>query len=451
MASVAKYKQHSVGRLFQHNNRKAGDGVQHSNETIDDKKTMFNYHLKRGSPEELDKRLEEVYIGRKASGVNAPTVLGEVVVTLPDNVKPEKERAFFQATYDFFRNDFGERNIINAVVHKDEVTPHLHLDFVPTVKEKEATTEREKAWLKERGLPENTSFERLCGKEAVSRRYLATMHQRLSQYVKEQLQYEAEILNNATAEGNKTVLQMKLDKLRSEVEAMETQKKYLQKDVLQIFSVAQANGVEKRDVSLIPLLQKIDALEAENQILREVMTRNRYPYLKQDLEKLEQKKYVPARSTKLNIYDGSYAGRELEDNAILIFEFSHDRRKPSPQKAFIAEDNDAYVMSKQAYTVKRNVAIRGSRMNDRLYGLLKVDNAQETMNALLELGESLRCEDLRGRKIYMERMQYDEYDFGRVVLEKLMQEQQVQVDYFERRDLQQKQKQEERKLEQTKA
>lgn len=51
----------------------------------------------------------------------------------------------------------------------------------------------------------------------------------------------------------------------------------------------------------------------------------------------------------------------------------------------------------------------------------------------------------------MERMQHDEYDFGRVVLEKLMQEQQVQVDYFERHDLQQKQKQEERKLEQTKA
>lgn len=56
MASIAKFKQHSVGRLFQHNNRTAGDGVQHSNEMIDDAKTMFNYHLKRGSPEELDKR-----------------------------------------------------------------------------------------------------------------------------------------------------------------------------------------------------------------------------------------------------------------------------------------------------------------------------------------------------------------------------------------------------------
>ena len=169
MASSAKFKQHSVGRLFQHNNRTAGDGVQHSNEMIDDAKTMFNYHLKRGSPEELDKRLSEIYIGRKASGVNAPTVLGELVVTLPSNVKPEDERAFFQATYDFFCNDFGEKNIINAVVHKDEVTPHLHLDFVPTVKEKEATTEREKAWLEKQGLPSDTPFERLCGKEAVTR------------------------------------------------------------------------------------------------------------------------------------------------------------------------------------------------------------------------------------------------------------------------------------------
>lgn len=163
------------------------------------------------------------------------------------------------------------------------------MDFVPTVKEKEATTEREKAWLEKQGLPSDTPFERLCGKEAVTRKYLSTMHHRLSRYVKEQLQYEAAILNNATAEGNKTVLQMKLEKLRSEVEAMETQKKYLQKDILQIFSLAQANGVEKRDISLIPLLHKIDALEAENKILREVMTRNRYPYLRQDLEKMEQK------------------------------------------------------------------------------------------------------------------------------------------------------------------
>ena len=130
MAEFSKYGAMSVGRLFLHNNRKSDDGVTHSNESIDTERTIYNYHLKRGSVSDVQKRLDEVFSQKRSNA----TVLGEIIVTLPQNVKAADERDFFQAVYDFYAQDFGEENIVNAVVHKDEKTPHLHLDFIPVVK-----------------------------------------------------------------------------------------------------------------------------------------------------------------------------------------------------------------------------------------------------------------------------------------------------------------------------
>lgn len=47
----------------------------------------------------------------------------------------DKIRAFFQDAYDFVKNykNLGEENIISAVVHMDEKTPHVHLVFIPVV------------------------------------------------------------------------------------------------------------------------------------------------------------------------------------------------------------------------------------------------------------------------------------------------------------------------------
>lgn len=60
--------------------------------------------------------------------------MGEIIVTLPKDVKAQDERAFFRSVYDFYCEDFGKENVINAIVHKDETTPHIHLDFVPVIK-----------------------------------------------------------------------------------------------------------------------------------------------------------------------------------------------------------------------------------------------------------------------------------------------------------------------------
>ena len=44
---------------------------------------------------------------------------------------PEEQKEYFSMALDFISERVGEQNILSAVVHMDERTPHMHLCFVP--------------------------------------------------------------------------------------------------------------------------------------------------------------------------------------------------------------------------------------------------------------------------------------------------------------------------------
>lgn len=44
---------------------------------------------------------------------------------------PERERDYFEAATEWFKSEFGAENVVSAVVHKDESSPHMHLLVVP--------------------------------------------------------------------------------------------------------------------------------------------------------------------------------------------------------------------------------------------------------------------------------------------------------------------------------
>ena len=48
---------------------------------------------------------------------------------------PKEIQAFFQRAADFLIRRVGRENIVSALVHMDEKTPHLHLTFVPLTKD----------------------------------------------------------------------------------------------------------------------------------------------------------------------------------------------------------------------------------------------------------------------------------------------------------------------------
>lgn len=122
---------------YKHNERKTKN---HSNKNIDSSKTELNYYLKKNELsyiKEFD-RIKEKYDlkGQIRSNSN---IMCEMVFTSNqkffDEIGYEESKRYFTESYNFIYNykNLGEQNIISAVVHMDEDTPHMHLLFIPVV------------------------------------------------------------------------------------------------------------------------------------------------------------------------------------------------------------------------------------------------------------------------------------------------------------------------------
>lgn len=201
MANILKSTRSSCNNLFNHYERKKG--VKFSNQEIDESKSYKNYNLgpSGNQNDRLNKRLSEVKV-LKRDDVN---VLCNWVITLPKRIEKDtkEEDKFFKEVYKFLLNRYGEKNVISAYVHKDETTPHMHYCFVPVVKDKKKNIEKVSAF------------------ELISRKELKTFHQDLSNYINKVFNRDIEMLNGATANGNKTVLELKNEKLEKEINKKE--------------------------------------------------------------------------------------------------------------------------------------------------------------------------------------------------------------------------------------
>ena len=423
MASFKKFPASSVGRLFLHNNRAPNDGVTHSNEQIDGERTALNYYFKKGTAKDVSKRMDEIFAIKKDNTV----VLGEMAVTLPKDVKENDEKKFFQSVYDFYCKDFGEENIVNAVVHKDESQPHIHISFIPVVKQEITLGSTQgvvlNKWKKEHGYEENDEIERLCCKELVNREYLQQMHPRLYEHVAKDLGYEVEILNGATAGGNKTVQELKIQKLESERKELELSVTNLKKDLSDTRNLMSKNNINSEDFGLLPLLRKIDFLETKVKVLQKIILRNQCVYTKEDYALMRPKMYEAAKSSLVNIYDGSITTLPIEKNAIVVielFENENEPERPLPQQDLIDRSSDITVQMSFAKRIKENVILRKSRMSDRKYLFIKTDSTENIIDLLIQMGDMLEKEvKTQKRKIYMDKTSKDKYDFAKSVLMKL--------------------------------
>lgn len=434
MASFAKFNANSMGRLFQHNNRTSDDGVEHSNENIDTDKTIFNYSFKYGGVDDVHERLEQLYRIKKDNAV----VLGEFVVTLPKNVEAEDERDFFAAVYDFYCEDLGEKNIINAIVHKDEVTPHIHIDFVPVMPINAEDINFRVVLQEWRDTHDGENpTERLCCKDLINRNYLSQMHPRLQAYVSERLGYEVEIQNGATINGNKTVLQLKADNLQQKIETLEKRHKAMVGEVSEMVNLIKKHGFTESEISLLPLMQKIDVLEHQNAILKDLITRKGYSWSKADLEAMRAKEYKPVKSAKVSVFDGSLVNATIDDNAIIIIELPDQASRASPQQKLIDRDEGIRRQSSFVQSSNKQVMMRPARTTNNVYLFIKTDNERQTIDGLLLVEEELRkISDLKSRRIYIDKIETDKYELARSVLSTL----EADVLYFNGRPTVDKQK-----------
>ena len=188
MAHLEKYTAAAAGHMFAHYDRS------HSSSTsnIDESRTHLNYNLaEKDQPlsclDFLHKRMSEIKVLKRAN-VN---VMCDWVVTAPEDLTEEELPVFFDECYKFLNARYGKENVISALVHMDETSPHLHYNFVPVMKDKK------------KGIP------KLSAKECITRKDLNTFHQDLTKHMTTVFGRDIGILNGATVGGNKTIKQLK--------------------------------------------------------------------------------------------------------------------------------------------------------------------------------------------------------------------------------------------------
>lgn len=109
-----------------------------SNPDIDTSRSKYNFHIVK--PEGryyhfIQNRIEQAGCRTRKDSTRFVDTL---VTASPEFFKgksPKEIQAFFQRAADFLIGRVGRENIVSAVVHMDEKTPHLHLTFVPLTKD----------------------------------------------------------------------------------------------------------------------------------------------------------------------------------------------------------------------------------------------------------------------------------------------------------------------------
>lgn len=180
MAHLAKYTLNSAQMLFHHNLRhqdRTGEYVSYHGSKIDTTKTHLNYRLDPNTdPNEfITQRLSEIKVQKRAD----VKVYCSWVLTVPQNLPTEKHREFFESAYRFFCQDYGKENIVMASVHLDETTPHMHLGFVPVVREKKNQ--------------KKLGQEKVSAKELLTRTYMKNLHKRLKNVLERDLNCRVDI------------------------------------------------------------------------------------------------------------------------------------------------------------------------------------------------------------------------------------------------------------------
>ena len=132
----AKHKGGASKALSAHHERTKE--IYASNPDIDAERTKQNFHLatpRWSYEQEIRHRISMAGCRVRRDSVKFVDTL---VTVSPGFAKAHESEMpeYFNRAFDFLKERVGEENIISAVVHMDEKTPHMHLCFVPLTKDK---------------------------------------------------------------------------------------------------------------------------------------------------------------------------------------------------------------------------------------------------------------------------------------------------------------------------
>ena len=337
MANFQKYPKSSLGHLLKHYERSVDENGQHiryGNQDIKTDLSSQNYNL--GPDRDID-QLE--FIKKRTSEVSClnrkdVNVMCSWVVTLPKELPLDQEREFFEKTYDFLQKRYGgEENVISSYVHLDENRPHMHFSFVPVVQDKK------KGHLK------------VSAKEAVNRIDLQKFHLDLAKTLELHFKRDLGIINEATKEGNKSIVELKrgtallevkeqknilenqIKSLQSEKQGLESKLNTLKSDLNHVRDNLRTLDDVKFD------LNKIDSLEAKFGVLnKNKVTIDADEF--ESLKKLAKKSIVLEKSLANLTSEKNSAQADLKKTYQLLQEDREKNQKITRKYKALKKEND---------------------------------------------------------------------------------------------------------------
>ena len=131
---MEKFKKEAIRGIQSHNRR---ERESHSNPDIDYDRSAANYELHEAAAsnyaEAIQNRIDELLLV-KAVRKDAVRMCGLIVTSdkaFFDGLTPEETRRFFEESKAFLTEFVGAENVVSAMVHMDEKTPHMHFLHVP--------------------------------------------------------------------------------------------------------------------------------------------------------------------------------------------------------------------------------------------------------------------------------------------------------------------------------
>lgn len=234
---MEKYHKQDVAPIEKENER--DENYKSDNPQIDSERTRNNYrftpHFGKTYTEFINGRIKELGLSpRKDAVVMNSFVLGSDK-TFFDGLAKVEQYNFFSDCYKFFAERYGEENIIAAVVHTDETTPHMHLNLIPVTKDGRLCSKQlfDKPQLQQL----QTDFYEAVGKcwglqrgkEGSQKKHLATAEYKAKKIIEqaEAIREESQVYADALTEAKSGEIPRKRGKLQEQVIALTAENKDL--------------------------------------------------------------------------------------------------------------------------------------------------------------------------------------------------------------------------------
>ncbi|MBY0007789.1 plasmid recombination protein [Priestia aryabhattai] len=130
---MQKFHKDAILGIQKHNQR---EGENSKNKDIDSTRTMLNYDFVNEDKIKYHEEIKKMTATRVKRKIRNDAVLvAEFFISASPEymhaMSPDEQRKYFEASLDHIAGKYGQQNMLYAVVHNDEATPHMHVGFVP--------------------------------------------------------------------------------------------------------------------------------------------------------------------------------------------------------------------------------------------------------------------------------------------------------------------------------